>query len=129
MTPAAEPPPPPPAAPSTVDSLDAEEDQAGADAGDEAPDDDRVTSETLPATVEEAEATIAQQSVLFEQAMSATTTLSKGSPNCEKALRALQSMDRSAKRLCELAGTDDPRCTRALDKLSDATVRWANSDC
>lgn len=42
---------------------------------------------------------------------------------CEGACRAYSSMQRSASRLCDLAGNDDPRCVNAKERLGRARER------
>lgn len=56
--------------------------------------------------------------------------LSQGE-RCSLACRALGSMDRSASRICELAGDDDERCQSARDRVSKARaiVERACSAC
>jgi hypothetical protein len=51
-----------------------------------------------------------------------------GSP-CDMACRALSSMRRSAERICELAGPDDERCTRARGRIAVAEERIRHAQC
>jgi hypothetical protein len=51
-----------------------------------------------------------------------------GSP-CDMACRALSSMRRSAERICELAGADDERCTRARGRVAAAEERIRHAQC
>lgn len=50
---------------------------------------------------------------------------------CDRACRALRSMKRSADRLCELTGGDDPRCSDVLARYERAgrRVRDACAEC
>jgi hypothetical protein len=66
-----------------------------------------------------------QQSVPQEEA---ARTGKVGSP-CDMACRALSSMRRSAERICELAGADDERCTRARGRVAAAEERIRRAQC
>lgn len=48
---------------------------------------------------------------------------------CEVACRALASMRRSARYVCELAGPADPRCTNAEARVGGASDRVASAKC
>jgi len=56
---------------------------------------------------------------------------SKSASNaCTRACRALSSMKRSASRLCDLTGSDDPRCEDVSDRYERANTRvarWCSS--
>lgn len=55
----------------------------------------------------------------------------QSSSPCVTACRALASMDRAATHICQLAGSDDARCTNARERVRLATerVRQSCSDC
>ena len=46
---------------------------------------------------------------------------------CSQACRALSSMKRSADRLCELTGSEDPRCTDVVSRYERAGRRGDDS--
>ena len=48
------------------------------------------------------------------------TATPRRADRCERACRALASMDRSAERLCELAGEDDSRCASVRQRVRAA---------
>jgi hypothetical protein len=48
---------------------------------------------------------------------------------CKSACRALESMRRSATRICEIAGNDNERCTWARQKLSASEERVQRAGC
>jgi hypothetical protein len=55
-------------------------------------------------------------------------TLSEGKASrCSRACSALSSMKRSADRLCDLAGRDDPRCEDVSDRYTRANQRVTQS--
>jgi hypothetical protein len=48
---------------------------------------------------------------------------------CADACRAFGSMQRSAGRICELAGNENDRCTRARDRVRTAEARLGQAGC
>jgi len=48
---------------------------------------------------------------------------------CELACRAFGSMQRSAERICAIAGEDDDRCRRARSRVADASARISGARC
>ena len=83
-------------------------------------------------SLEQAVADFDTQSRLFDSAMPSsnegTAELSAGGA-CNKACRAFASLQRSAERLCELAGDDDDRCGRAKGSVNKAERRLADARC
>jgi hypothetical protein len=59
---------------------------------------------------------------------SAAEGASAGS-TCDLVCRALASMRRSADRICEIVGKEDPRCSQARGKVSDAARRVESAGC
>lgn len=59
---------------------------------------------------------------------SAAEGASAGS-TCDLVCRALASMRRSADRICEIVGDEDPRCTQARGRVSDAAHRVESASC
>lgn len=77
------------------------------------------------ASVEEAQ----RQLETLEAALTGTLAAELASGRCERACRALASMERSAERLCELAGADDERCASARERLDESTARVSDAGC
>lgn len=59
---------------------------------------------------------------------SAAEDASVGS-TCDLVCKALASMRRSADRICEITGDEDPRCTKARGRVSDAASRVERAGC
>ena len=72
-----------------------------------------------------------EQGIDAEEAEAADATRPKAAPmaadRCSRACRALGSMRRSADRLCELTGRDDPRCQNVEQRLVRARDTVARS--
>jgi hypothetical protein len=48
---------------------------------------------------------------------------------CDLACRAFGSMQRSADRICSIAGENDQRCRRARERVADANARISSAQC
>lgn len=48
---------------------------------------------------------------------------------CDLACRAFGSMQRSAERICSIAGEGDARCRRARERVADASARISSARC
>lgn len=70
-------------------------------------------------------ATLEQASAVFEQSLSRFHSALSSGRDCDVARKALASMERSQKRICDLNGASDPgdRCKTAQSRLEDARER------
>jgi hypothetical protein len=67
-----------------------------------------------------------------EAAPAAPTTAPEPEPvgsACDLACRAFGSMQRSADRICSIAGENDQRCRRARERVADANARISSAQC
>jgi hypothetical protein len=83
--------------------------------------DDGVSSQRMLETLDSA-------SRAFEQSYSKYESALASRRDCVTAKKALESMERSQRRICELNGSDDPggRCRTARARLEDARERVKN---
>jgi len=77
-------------------------------------------------TVEEALQQLRADELSLDQAMTADGL---STFQCDRACRALTSMERSVVRLCELAGEADGRCVSSRERLDKATTRVSDAGC
>lgn len=119
--PATEPSPPSPAATPTPERTIDLDDEKGEDQP--APD-DGVSGGREPDQADSARRLDAALGVFrrAETELAERLSAAPGRDRCEHACRALESLERSADRICELDG-DGPRCRAARDRVADARAR------
>jgi hypothetical protein len=93
-------------------------------------DDTTVTSDSRDrSTVASAMDALEEDEVLLFGMLGGEVTALSDKAGCSRACDALRSMKRSVDAICDLAGTDDERCTGAQQRLDKGRARVEGASC